>query len=154
MKIGEALQEKKRLQARLAKCYELMKESYTYKGDKPNFSFEKLQNEADNIIQKIKDLKIGIQNTNSKVKVKYEGSEHTLQELIIDIADIRSKLAQLNALDTSDENRWYFLKSEEHEIKYQVSPEDIQQQIQLLNIKKSTLDSLLQHINWTSQLIV
>ena len=152
MKIGEGLQEKKRLQARLAKCYELSKQCYSYTTKEPDFDFNKLQDEINDLITKIKELKIRIQKTNLEVKVKYGEGEHTLQELIIDIADIRSILNYLNNLYDPDDV-WRGLRYEEKEVKRQVPPDDIQKLISQYNKDKNKLDSLLQHTNWTIDLV-
>ena len=152
MKIGEALAEKKRLQVRLAKCNELIKQSYAYTTDKPDFSFEKLQTEIGKLVNKIRKLKLQIQRTNAQIKVEYQDDEYTLAELIIFIADTRSRLATLNDMyKPKDEYR--LLRYEEKETKYQVPPEEIQTEISALNEEKTKLDALLQHTNWTTELI-
>lgn len=153
MKIGEALAEKKRLQSRLAKCNELSKQTYCYTGDKPDFSFEKLQTEVVSLIGKIKHIKLKIQKTNMQKKVKYpDGKEHTLAELIIDVADVRTRIAMLNEVYTP-RDEWRSLRYEEKEPKYQIPPEEIMDEIISLNKEKNNLDSLLQHTNWTVELI-
>jgi len=152
MKIGEALQEKKRLQARLAKCQELSKQCYEYTTDKPDFDFNKLQKEIDSLTKSIKQLKMSLQKTNLKIDVTFANDTISLQELIIDIADIRSKLNYLNTLYNPND-RYHSLRYEEKESKRQVPPEDIQEMIKNLTKTKNDLDSLLQHTNWTEELI-
>jgi len=137
----------------LAKCNELSKQSYCYASDKPDFSFEKLQSEIVVLIRKIKDIKLKIQKTNMQIKVKYsDGKEHTLSDLIIDIADIRTRIAVLNDL-YAPKDEWRSFRYEEKEAKYQVPPEEIMNEITDLNKEKSNLDSILQHTNWTVELI-
>lgn len=57
MKIGEALAEKKKLQVRLAKCNDLLKKSYYYKGT-PDFDYGKLMG----VCERLKDKKDGTGN--------------------------------------------------------------------------------------------
>lgn len=148
MKIGEALAEKKRLQVRLAKCYELMKKSFYYQGKKPDFSYTKLSEETLSIEQKILDIKVRIQLTNLSIFAKTTNGKISLAELIINLGDIRSRISHLNELYKSADDRRY----SEEDAKSQVEPEKIEEEIKKLNKQKTELDSILQHTNWTVDL--
>ena len=153
MKIGEALAEKKKLQSRLAKCNDLMKGSYYYRGEKPDFDYKKLRKETGSLMEKIKELKMRIQRTNLKVTVTYKKKEFTLSETIIRMGDIRSEIAVLNTLYKSKDDFLSLRYDEPENAKPQVPPEKIEEDIRNLNEEKTSLDSLLQHTNWTEELI-
>lgn len=153
MKIGEALAEKKNMQSRLAKCNELMKKSYYYRGEKPDFDYGKLRKETGSLTENIKDLKMRIQRTNLNVTAKYKGKEFTLAELIIRLGDIRAEISVLNTLyDARDD--FFSLRHDETEgTKPQVPPNKIEDDIKDLNKEKTEIDAMLQHTNWTEELI-
>ena len=150
MKIGEALSEKKRLQSRLAKCNELLRSSFYYVS-KPDFSYKKLRKEIDNILKEIKKLKLSLTKTNMSTKCKVNGKEMSLAELIIEIGDIRSQIASLSNL-YKEQDDYYVLREGAIQQKSQVKPEEIENEIKALNQKKTTMDALLQHLNWTVDL--
>jgi len=151
MKIGEALAEKKRLQSRLAKCYKLLESSFYYH-EKPDFSYDKLRTEIDELLEKIKDLKLRIIKTNLELDVEVEGKTISLTELIIEIGDTRSKISAFEDLYKNKDD-WYDLRDDNVIKKSQVEPEKIEDEIKQLSKRKTKLDSLLQNYNWTEELI-
>jgi len=153
MKIGEALAEKKKLQSRLAKCNELVGKSYYYRGEKPDFDYDKLRKEINTLTAKIRDLKMRIQRTNLKVTVTYKKKEFTLSETIIRLGDIRSEIAVMNTLYKSKDDFLSLRYDELENAKPQVPPEKIEEDIKNLNEEKTSLDALLQRTNWTEELI-
>lgn len=152
MKIGEALAEKKRLQNRLAKCNELLKKSYYYK-KKPDFDYYKLTKEVEKLTEKIKDIKMQIMHTNMSTNVNYKGDEISLAELIIELGDIRSRIAVLNELYNPKDWMGRFRYDDEDNVQPQVPPEEVEKEILKLNNEKTELDALLQHTNWTVELM-
>lgn len=154
MKIGEALAEKKKLQSRLAKCNELVGKSYYYRGEKPDFDYDKLRSEIKTLMANIRDLKMKIQRTNLKVTVAYKEKKMiTLAELIIRLGDIRSEIAVMNTLYKSKDDFLSLRYDETENAKPQVPPEKIEEDIKNLNEEKTSLDALLQRTNWTEELI-
>lgn len=151
MKIGEALAEKKRLQSRLAKCYKLLESSFYYR-DKPDFSYDKLRNEVDELLEKIKDLKINLIKTNLQLEVEVDEKTISLAELIIEIGDIRSKISTFESL-YKDKDDWFSMRDDDVVKQSQVEPEKVEDEIKQLSKRKTKLDSLLQHYNWTEELI-
>lgn len=153
MKLGEALAEKKRMQVRLAKCNELLKKSYYYKS-KPDFNYGKLKNEIILLTVNLRELKLKIMKTNLTTQVKHEDKDISIAELIIRLGDIRSEISCLNELYKSERDSLYSLRhSDEDELKMQVPPSEVQDDITSLNKEKTKLDALLQHTNWTVELI-
>lgn len=151
MKIGEALAEKQRLQSRLAKCNQLLSSSFYYV-DKPDFDYRKLRKEIDGILKDIKKMKLLLMKTNMETKIGVNGKKMSLAEIIIEIGDIRSRIATMNTL-YKEKDDYFSLRSEMTKTKKpQVKPEEIEDEIKALMKQKMTLDSLLQHYNWTIDL--
>jgi hypothetical protein len=152
MKIGEALAEKKRMQNDLAKVNELIRDNFTYrKGEKPDFNFNKLTKEQDRLIKQILKIKLDIQRTNATIKISWNGKKHTLQESIIILGDLRSNISTLNSLYNSRDRMWRH--DDDVEMISQVPMNEIQEKIRALTKEKTELDSLLQHTNWTTDII-
>jgi len=150
--IGEALAEKKKLQNRLSKCNELLKKSYYYK-NKPDFDYKKLQKEIKSLIETIRYLKLHIIGTNLSTNVVYKNRDMSVAELIIRIADVRSQISVLNDLYEPDDYYSSFRRDEDENVQPQIPPEEVEEEISRLNAEKTELDALLQHTNWTKELI-
>jgi len=151
-KLGEALAEKKRIQVRLAKCNDLLKKSYYYK-NKPDFDYGKLRGEIISLIANLRELKLRILNTNLSTNVVYKEKDISIAELIIRLGDIRSEIAVLNELYNPKDRLYSLRYTDEEDAKPQVPPEDVEKEISRLNQEKTELDALLQHTNWTTELL-
>lgn len=153
MKLGEALAEKKRLQSDLSRINELMGDSFFHKKDDlPDFDFKKLRKEQKRLLKNILNLKLAIQKTNELTNVNCNGERLTIQQLIIKLGDIRSEISVLNGL-YSKRDRLFRYEDDEKEKVSQIPLNDLQSDIRNLGKLKTEMDSLLQHKNWTTELI-
>lgn len=156
MNIGEALAEKKKMQVKLAKCNELLEKSYYYK-TAPDFDYEKLRTEIFSLTNKIRHTKMCIMKTNLTIRVKHNVTPNqdgiSLAELIIWLGDIRSDISILSKLYNPSDNLYSLRYENAEDKKPQVSPKEIEALISNLNTQKTDLDALLQHTNWTTELL-
>lgn len=156
MKIGEALAQKKKMQVRLAKCNELLEKSYYYK-NKPDFDYKKLRTEITDLTTKIRDLKMKIMRTNLNFTVSQtvtaNQTDILLAELIIWLGDIRADIVTLSKLYNPSDNLYSLRYDNKEDSKPQVPPEEVEKEISNLNTQKTELDALLQHTNWTTELL-
>lgn len=94
-----------------------------------------------------------LQKTNLETMVQYKDDKISLAELIIRIGDIRAEISVLNGLYKARDEYSMFRHDEDNSVQPQVPPKDIEKEIAELNKEKTELDGLLQHTNWTVDLI-
>lgn len=130
----------------------MIQKSYYYK-NKPDFSYVKLRTETKMLTENIRKLKMQLQKTNLETMVQYKDDKISLAELIIRIGDIRAEISMLNGLYKARDEYSMFRYDEDNSVQPQVPPKDIEKEIAELNKEKTKLDGLLQHTNWTIDLI-
>ena len=151
MNLGEALSLLKKEKSRLARLISLRKDNvFIEKGKKSEFDLNKLSEDINNKIEKIRELKLRILKTNISTTVQDEGV--SLSEAIIKVNDMRSKIAQLSELFERKRSLWYFDKDQKEMIP-QLDESKIEDEIEKIEVEKTKLDNKIQMENWNTELI-
>jgi len=149
MKMFEALALRKALQSQLAQLISLRNSTFEYPEDeKPEFDFEELTKRIKEKVNEVTGLKLAIMRANTGSKLP---NGLTLYEGIIELANIRSAIDQLQGLIqigrrglfVSDRRR---TTTEIRMIK-QASPERILKMIEHYDAKRRILDAMIQEAN-------
>ena len=151
MNLGEALSLLKKEKSRLARLISLRKDNvFIEKGKKSEFDLNKLSEDINNKIEKIRELKLRILKTNISTTVQDEGV--SLSEAIIKVNDMRSKIAQLSGLFERKRSSWYGEK-DQNEMVAQLDESEIEDEIEKIEIEKTKLDDKIQMTNWNTKLL-
>jgi len=102
-------------------------------------------------------LRIMETNLNTTVHLKFYRADKepdiSLSEVIIRLGDIRAEIATLSKLYNQPDSLYSLRYDDKEDKKPQVPPEEVENEISNLNTEKTKLDALLQHTNWSSDLI-
>jgi len=154
MKLFEALALKKALQNQLAQLISLRNSTFEYSEDeKPEFDFQELTSRIKEKVKEITGLKLAVMRANMNSNLP---NGYTLYEAIIELANIRSAIDQLQ--DLLQIGRRGFLLSERRrstsEIKTikQAAPEKILKMIEEYDTKRRLLDAMIQEANHTTEI--
>jgi len=151
MFIGAALQELKIHQSKLARLYRLREDTFNYlENKKVEVDFAQITKEIEVLVKQIRDLKTKIIKTNANSKIVVEGTEMTIQELIILIADLRSELMQFESLKPRGP---VYLGGQAVEYIPQRKQDEIASEISQMEQRKADLDKILQAKNWSTELL-
>lgn len=160
MKIYEALAEIKTLKANAEELSKFQESSLLYDSDsEPDFRYDELSAEIDKTLERKTELKIAVQSANLSNKVKVGEADVTIARAILDLSDIRAKLAYVSEMLKVDRGRRGFLGDERR------SRDDIPQKRQkskaeLLEIQtkyrkeRNALDSAIQEANHKIEIAV
>ena len=152
MKIGEALAQLKKEKSRLARLISLRKDNiYVEKGKKTPFDPKTLGEKISDKIENIRKLKVRIQRANLNTALAEKGL--SLTEAILQVNDIRSKIAHLSNLFA--EKREYSFKwraKDEIEKIAQLDELEIEKEMEELEAEKTSLDNAIQIANWKTEL--
>lgn len=154
MKLFEALALRKALQSQLAQLISLRNSTFEYPEDeKPEFDFEELTRRIKEKANEVTGLKLAIMRANMSSKLP---NGLTLYEGIIELANIRSAIDQLQGLIQIGK-RGLFLSdrrrttTEIRTIK-QVSPDRILKMIEHYDGRRRLLDAMIQEANHTVEI--
>jgi len=154
MKLFEALALKKALQNQLAQLISLRNSTFEYSEDeKPEFDFQELTSRIKEKVKEITGLKLAVMRANMNSNLP---NGYTLYEAIIELANIRSAIDQLQ--DLLQIGRRGFLLSERRrstsEIKTikQAAPEKILKMIEEYDTKRRLLDAMIQEANHMTEI--
>ncbi len=150
MNLGEALNLLKKERSRLSRLIELRKDNlYVEEGKRSEFDLEKISKDIDLKIENIRKLKMQIQRTNLATRISSTG--RTVAETIIEIGDIRSKIASLGRL--FENRRFLYCEIDEKPRSPQMSASKVEEEIEKLESQKTFLDNQIQIVNWSTPLL-
>lgn len=154
MKLFEALALRKALQNQLAQLISIRNSTFEYPEDeKPEFDFQELSKRIKEKVNEVTGLKLAVMRANMNSKLP---NGYTLYEAIIELANIRSAIDQLQ--DLLQIGRRGFLVSERRrstsEIKTikQAAPERVLKMIEEYDTKRRLLDAMIQEANHTTEI--
>lgn len=154
MKLFEALALRKALQNQLAQLISIRNSTFEYPEDeKPEFDFQELSKRIKEKVKEVTGLKLAVMRANMNSKLP---NGYTLYEAIIELANIRSAIDQLQ--DLLQIGRRGFLLSERRrstsEIKTikQAAPERVLKMIEEYDTKRRLLDAMIQEANHTTEI--
>lgn len=154
MKLFEALSLRKALQNQLAQLISIRNSTFEYPEDeKPEFDFEELTSRIREKVNEITRLKLAVMRANMNSNLP---NGYTLYEAIIELANIRAAVDQLQGLLQIGRRR--FLLSERRrstsEIRMikQAAPERILKMIEEYDAKRRLLDAMIQEANHTTEI--
>lgn len=154
MKLFEALALRKALQNQLSQLISLRNSTFEYPEDeKPEFDFEELTKRIKEKVNEVTGLKLAIMRANTGSKLP---NGLTLYEAIVELANIRSAIDQLQdlmqigkrGLFVSDRRR----STTEIRMIKQASPDSILRMIEHYDAKRRVLDSMIQEANHTVEI--
>jgi hypothetical protein len=153
MKIYEALAEIKTLEADVEQLSKFQESSLLYDVDsEPDFKYDELSAQIDTTLRRKTELKIAVQSANLSNKVRVGEVDVTLAKAILDLSNIRAKLANVSSTLSVDGGRRGLFAGERR------SKEDMPQKRQkskaeLLEIQtnyrkeRNALDAVIQEAN-------
>lgn len=153
MKLFEALALKKALQNQLAQFISLRNSTFEYPEDeKPEFDFQELTKRIKEKVNEVTGLKLAVMNANMNSKLP---NGLTLYEAIIELANIRSAIDQLQDL-LQIRRRGLFLSERRRSIteirtNKQAAPEMILKMLDEYDTKRRLLDATIQAANLTTE---
>lgn len=151
MKLGEALQQLKTLQSKLARLQDLRFDTFNYLENKDiEIPFDEVTSQIRDLVEEIRILKVKINKTNALTQVTVMGEQITLQELILRIGDLRSELSSLMVLKPKGP---VWLGGQAVEYIPQRRQDEMADIISVLEQQKADLDKLLQSTNWGTDLM-
>lgn len=150
MLLGAALQELKIMQSKLYRLYRLREDTFNILENKNiEVKFDEVTKEINEIILKIRDLKVRINKTNTNTVINVEGKEITIIELIIMIGDLRSELSRYESLRPRGP---VYLGGQAVDYIPQKKQDEIATKIAEMEQRKADLDKILQSSNWRTEL--
>ena len=151
MLLGAALQEMKIMQSKLSRLYRLRESTFNVLENKEvEVEFDKVTEEIEKLIFQIRALKVRIVKTNANTAIRFQGEDITIQELIIQIGDLRSELSRYAYLQPL---RPVYLGGTAVQYIPQKRQDKIAEMIAELEEKKADLDKVLQSTNWKTELL-
>ena len=150
MLLGAALQELKTMQSKLARLYNLRRDTFNYLENREiEVEFNQVTEKIDKLVDQIRQLKVQIAKTNSNSTLEVDGKEISIQELIFLIGDLRSDLSQMSYLRPRGP---VYLGGQAVEYIPQKRQDQVAELISEIEEKKADLDKLLQAKNWSTEL--
>ncbi|NVM28476.1 MAG: hypothetical protein HWN65_06510 [Candidatus Helarchaeota archaeon] len=139
------------LRSKLARLYRLRERTFNILESKEvEVDFDKISEEINDLVLKIRDLKVKISKTNVNTIVSVEGREVTILELILTIADLRSELSRYAFLQPLGP---VYLRGHAVEYIAQRKQDEIAEKIAELEAQKANVDKILQSNNWKTELL-
>jgi hypothetical protein len=154
MKLFEALALKKALQSQLAQLISIRNSTFEYPEDeKPDFDFQELTSRIKEKVNEITGLKLAVMRANMNSNLP---NGYTLNEAIIELANIRSAIDQLQDLLQIGKSRFLFSERRRSttEIKTikQAAPDRILKMIEEYDTKRRLFDAFIQEANHTTEI--
>lgn len=151
MLLGAGLQELKIMQSKLLRLYRLREDTFNVlENKKIEVDFNKVSKEIDELVKGIRELKVQINKTNTNTVIQVEDKKMSIQELIINIGDLRSELSRLQLLRPRGP---VYLGGQAVEYIPQKKQDEIANLISDMEKQKADLDKILQASNWKTELI-
>ncbi len=151
MLLGAALQELKILKSKLVRLYQLRENTFNILENRDiEVDFDTVTAEINDLIQKIRALKVKIVKTNAQTLINVRGTDMSIMELILMIGDLRSELSQYTMLRRRGP---VYLGGQAVEYISQKNQNEVAQTIALLEEEKAAYDKILQSNNWKTQLL-
>jgi len=154
MKLFEGLALKKALQSQLTQLISIRNSTFEYPEDeKPEFDFRELTGRIKEKVNEITGLKLAVMKANMNSNLP---NGYTLNEAIIELANIRSAIDQLQDLLQIGKSRFLFSERRRNttEIKMikQAAPDRILKMIEQYDTKRRLLDAIIQEANHTTEI--
>ena len=154
MKLFEALALKKSLQNQLTQLISIRNSTFEYPEDeKPEFDFQELTSRIKEKVNEITRLKLAVTKANMNSNLP---NGYTLNEAIIELANIRSAIDQLQDLLQIGKSRFLFSERRRNttEIKTikQTAPDKILKMIEEYDTKRRLFDAIIQEANHTTEI--
>ncbi len=154
MKLFEALALKKSLQNQLVQLISIRNSTFEYPEDeKPEFDFQELTSRIKEKVNEITGLKLAVMRANMNSNLP---NGYTLNEAIIELANIRSAIDQLQDLLQIGKSRFLFSERRRNttEIKTikQTAPDRILKMIEEYDTKRRLFDAIIQEANHTTEI--
>ena len=150
MKLAEALNLRADLQKRIASLKErLIKNAKVQEGDTPSEDPETLLNELNNNIRELEDIIKAINRTNSSTYVDNE----CISDIIAKRDTLGLKLSILRSFISESSNKIDRYSSKEIMILSTVNITEKQKEVDNLSKEYRLIDTKLQGLNWTTDLI-
>jgi len=154
MKLFEALALKKSLQNQLTQLISIRNSTFEYPEDeKPEFDFQELTSRIKEKVNEITGLKLALMTANMNSNPP---NGYTLNEAIIELANIRSAIDQLQDLLQIGKSRFLFSERRRNttEIKTikQTAPDKILKMIEEYDTKRRLFDAIIQEAKHTTEI--
>ena len=150
MKLAEALNLRADLQKRIASLKErLIRNAKVQEGDTPSENPDTLLNELSNNIRELEDIIKAINRTNSSTYVENE----SISDIIAKRDTLGLKLSILRSFISESSNKIDRYSSKEIKILSTVSVTEKQKEIDNLSKEYRLIDTKLQGLNWTTDII-
>jgi len=154
MKLFEALALKKALQNQLTQLISIRNSTFEYPEDeKPEFDFQELTSRIKEKVNEITRLKLAVTKANMNSNLP---NGYTLNQAIIELANIRSTIDQLQDLLQIGKSRFLFSERRRNttEIKTikQAAPDKILKMIEEYDTKRRLFDAIIQEANHTTEI--
>ncbi len=154
MKLFEALALKKSLQNQLVQLISIRNSTFEYPEDeKPEFDFQELTSRIKEKVNEITGLKLAVMRANMNSDLP---NGYTLNEAIIELANIRSGIDQLQDLLQIGKSRFLFSERRRNttEIKTikQTAPDRILKMIEEYDTNRRLFDAIIQEANHTTEI--
>jgi hypothetical protein len=149
MKLGEALTLLKSRKGEMARILEQRRKNfYVSEGKEPHFKYADQTKEIGDLREDIVGLKIAVIEANAKNSVL--GGDVSIQEAILRVGELRSELANLQAIikEAEDQGRYLFSRDKEIVRDPQVPLSVVEERIRDLTREKTALDARIQDSNW------
>jgi hypothetical protein len=151
MNLGEALIEHKTMKSELVRLMNLRERTFNYE-DKPDEDFAEVTKKIEAHAEKLRKLKIRIENANHSTYIDTPSGKMTIAEAIHLIGDMRSELSKLEKLTEMYEEDRYGLREAQKKKKHQLSQKELNELIGALEKKKAKFDKFLSAWNWKVEL--
>jgi len=153
VKIYEALAEIKTLKETAEQLSKFRESSLVYDADsEPDFKYDELSAQVDKTLERMTELKIAVQSANLSNSVKVNEADVTLAKAILELSNIRAKLANVSSMLEVDRGRGR-LYGEERRSKDEIPQRRQKSKAELLAIQtayrkeRNALDSAIQEAN-------
>ena len=151
MLVGAALQELKILRSKLARLYRLRERTFNVLENKKfEVDYDEISKEINDLVLKIRELKVRITKTNANTLVTVDGTKIPIIEIILTVADLRSELSRMAFIQPLGP---VYLRGNAVEYISQRTQSEIAEQVAELEEEKAKLDKILQATNWKTELL-
>lgn len=155
MKLAEALQERKDLDARIEQLrFRLTSNALVQEGERPAEEPSALQAELDESIERFGRLIAAINLTNCSTRVEYSGESITLTELIAKKDALTLMISVYRDLCAEAGRAAHRARGTEIKIVPTVQVARLQKRLDNMSRALRELDNLLQGSNWATELII
>lgn len=150
MKLAEALNIRADLQRKVYQLKSrLIANSQVQEGDTPAEDPEDLVKELDTSIKKLEDVIKLINKTNSNTYIKNK----SISDMIVERDMLKLKMSAINELENSASNKVDRYSNKEIKIFSTINVKEKQKELDKMSKEYREIDTLLQGLNWTTDLV-